>query len=209
MWISFYFLYILHCFAHYLRINRADIMSLLLYWVTFILKSHTITNQMMSIFISNSSSLQERSFSTLDFYRQYEHAITPAGLRFFQSRWDLSVQGTYHNTLSEYYLSWFTHRVVIFFVHTPHRSACSRASSFFVFMLSINGLKPYFLDFFMHFLPNRCSHNFLIPFQSSVDQNRTCVAITANSTALWCCLSGHMTTFLWALINQFTHAALM
>ena len=28
-------LYFTHCFAHYLRINLADIMSLLLYWVTY------------------------------------------------------------------------------------------------------------------------------------------------------------------------------
>ncbi|XP_072013325.1 large ribosomal subunit protein mL38-like [Amphiura filiformis] len=46
------------------------------------------------------TSLQDRTFSTLEFYRKYQNMITPAGLRFFQCRWDESVQGIYHNTLN-------------------------------------------------------------------------------------------------------------
>ncbi|XP_038067956.1 39S ribosomal protein L38, mitochondrial-like [Patiria miniata] len=43
--------------------------------------------------------LQERTFETLEFYRQYQDMITPAGLAFFQCRWDSSVRETFHHTL--------------------------------------------------------------------------------------------------------------
>ncbi|XP_071490259.1 large ribosomal subunit protein mL38-like isoform X1 [Diadema antillarum] len=43
--------------------------------------------------------LQERTFSTLEFYRLHQDRITPTGLGFFQSRWDPSVQQTFHQTL--------------------------------------------------------------------------------------------------------------
>ncbi|XP_022110541.1 39S ribosomal protein L38, mitochondrial-like isoform X2 [Acanthaster planci] len=43
--------------------------------------------------------LRERTFETLEFYRQYQDMITPAGLGFFQSRWDSSVRETFHQTL--------------------------------------------------------------------------------------------------------------
>ncbi|XP_054748211.2 large ribosomal subunit protein mL38-like [Lytechinus pictus] len=44
-------------------------------------------------------SLSGRTFKTLDFYVKHQDVITPAGLGFFQSRWDQSVQQTFHQTL--------------------------------------------------------------------------------------------------------------
>lgn len=41
------------------------------------------------------------SFSTLDFYRQHQDDLTPAGLAFFQADYDASVQKVFHDTLSE------------------------------------------------------------------------------------------------------------
>ncbi|XP_058445297.1 large ribosomal subunit protein mL38 [Malaya genurostris] len=43
--------------------------------------------------------LTARTFSTLDFYRKYQDDITPAGLAFFQSDWDSSLIGFYHDVL--------------------------------------------------------------------------------------------------------------
>nr|XP_002125755.1 39S ribosomal protein L38, mitochondrial-like [Ciona intestinalis] len=40
--------------------------------------------------------LQDRSFRTRDFYRQHEETIIPMSLRFYQSSWDVSVRGIYH-----------------------------------------------------------------------------------------------------------------
>lgn len=44
-------------------------------------------------------SLSERTFRTLEFYKKLQDVITPVGLGFFQSRWDQSVQQTFHQTL--------------------------------------------------------------------------------------------------------------
>lgn len=49
--------------------------------------------------ISQSCELEERTFSTLDFYRANQEKITPAGLAFFQSIWDKTLTDFYHNTL--------------------------------------------------------------------------------------------------------------
>lgn len=43
--------------------------------------------------------LEERTFSTLDFYRERQDKLTPAGLAFFQSDWDNSLTDFYHKTL--------------------------------------------------------------------------------------------------------------
>ncbi|XP_051864450.1 39S ribosomal protein L38, mitochondrial isoform X2 [Drosophila albomicans] len=43
--------------------------------------------------------LEKRSFSTLQFYRQHQDELTPAGLAFYQSNWDESVTSLYHNVL--------------------------------------------------------------------------------------------------------------
>lgn len=43
--------------------------------------------------------LQERTFSTFDFYSKYQEQITPAGLAFFQSDYDLSLRDFFHHTL--------------------------------------------------------------------------------------------------------------
>nr|KAG5709045.1 hypothetical protein BaRGS_004684 [Batillaria attramentaria] len=47
----------------------------------------------------NCKSLQDRTFSTLEFYRQHQDNITPASLCFFQSQWDASVTSFFHNVL--------------------------------------------------------------------------------------------------------------
>ncbi|KAF4521794.1 hypothetical protein B566_EDAN011379 [Ephemera danica] len=43
--------------------------------------------------------LSERTFSTLEFYRQRQDVLTPAGLAFFQADWDASLTDFFHNTL--------------------------------------------------------------------------------------------------------------
>lgn len=43
--------------------------------------------------------LSERDWNTLDFYREHQDYITPAGLAFFQSDWDSSTADFYHNNL--------------------------------------------------------------------------------------------------------------
>ncbi|NXS57955.1 RM38 protein, partial [Brachypteracias leptosomus] len=45
-------------------------------------------------------SLKMRTFSTFDFYRKHEDAMTPAGLAFFQCQWDSSVTGVFHQLLN-------------------------------------------------------------------------------------------------------------
>ncbi|GCC39835.1 hypothetical protein chiPu_0023488, partial [Chiloscyllium punctatum] len=44
-------------------------------------------------------SLKMRTFKTCDFYKKHEDQLTPAGLAFFQCRWDESVTRTFHNLL--------------------------------------------------------------------------------------------------------------
>ncbi|XP_064640863.1 large ribosomal subunit protein mL38-like [Lineus longissimus] len=48
----------------------------------------------------NCSSLPERTFSTYEFYKEHQDYVTPAGLAFFQSEYDESVQTTFHNILN-------------------------------------------------------------------------------------------------------------
>uniref|UniRef100_A0A182Q033 Large ribosomal subunit protein mL38 n=1 Tax=Anopheles farauti TaxID=69004 RepID=A0A182Q033_9DIPT len=43
--------------------------------------------------------LSARTFRTIDFYRQHQDHITPAGLAFFQSDWDDSLTAFYHDKL--------------------------------------------------------------------------------------------------------------
>ncbi|NXW47891.1 RM38 protein, partial [Nyctiprogne leucopyga] len=45
-------------------------------------------------------SLRMRTFSTFDFYRKHEDAMTPAGLAFFQCQWDSSVTWVFHQLLN-------------------------------------------------------------------------------------------------------------
>ncbi|XP_045192701.2 39S ribosomal protein L38, mitochondrial-like [Mercenaria mercenaria] len=47
----------------------------------------------------NSTSLAERTFDTLEFYRKYQKVITPVGVCFFQAEWDQSVRNVFHNVL--------------------------------------------------------------------------------------------------------------
>lgn len=43
--------------------------------------------------------LEDRTFSTADFYRERQDDITPGGLAFFQADWDSTLTDFYHNTL--------------------------------------------------------------------------------------------------------------
>ncbi|KAH8266571.1 hypothetical protein KR018_008062 [Drosophila ironensis] len=45
------------------------------------------------------ANLERRSFSTLDFYRQNQEQLTPAGLAFYQTDWDESLTELYHSVL--------------------------------------------------------------------------------------------------------------
>ncbi|XP_030381278.1 39S ribosomal protein L38, mitochondrial [Scaptodrosophila lebanonensis] len=47
----------------------------------------------------DSKNLEKRTFSTLDFYRQQQEHLTPAGLAFYQTNWDESLTQFYHNVL--------------------------------------------------------------------------------------------------------------
>jgi large subunit ribosomal protein L38 len=49
---------------------------------------------------NSSSSLKERSFKAADFHLNYKNDITPVGLSFFQTEYDLSVKNFFHNVLS-------------------------------------------------------------------------------------------------------------
>ncbi|XP_067913994.1 39S ribosomal protein L38, mitochondrial [Heterodontus francisci] len=44
-------------------------------------------------------SLKMRTFKTFEFYKKHQDLMTPAGLAFFQCRWDESVTHTFHNLL--------------------------------------------------------------------------------------------------------------
>ena len=48
---------------------------------------------------SYSYQLAQRTFHTFDFYKKHQDAMTPAGLAFFQCRWDDSVTHVFHQLL--------------------------------------------------------------------------------------------------------------
>lgn len=50
---------------------------------------------------SHSYRLAERTFRTFDFYKRHQDAMTPAGLAFFQCRWDASVTHVFHQLLGK------------------------------------------------------------------------------------------------------------
>ena len=50
---------------------------------------------------TNQISFEKRSFDSKEFFSKYERSITPVGLSFFQTEWDLSVRNFFHNTLSK------------------------------------------------------------------------------------------------------------
>lgn len=50
----------------------------------------------------SNNNLEKRTFKTLDFYRQYQDDITPAGLAFYQTDYDNSLTKFYHEVLSKF-----------------------------------------------------------------------------------------------------------
>jgi large subunit ribosomal protein L38 len=47
--------------------------------------------------ISDLKNLESRTFNTYEFYKKYQDNITPAGLSFFQAKWDESTRDVFHN----------------------------------------------------------------------------------------------------------------
>lgn len=50
--------------------------------------------------VVNDGALSKRSFKVADFYKKYQDKLTPVGLSFYQTEWDLSVRAAFHNILS-------------------------------------------------------------------------------------------------------------
>lgn len=55
---------------------------------------------------SYSYQLAQRTFHTFDFYKKHQEAMTPAGLAFFQCRWDDSVTHIFHQLLGKGRVGW-------------------------------------------------------------------------------------------------------
>ncbi|KAK2193835.1 hypothetical protein NP493_5g13008 [Ridgeia piscesae] len=78
---------------------------------------------------ANCTSLKERTFRMVDFYKDLESQVVPMGLAFFQSEWDSSVKDVYHNILDmrepsfEYVHPQFYHPLP---VRYPHRQPFDR-----------------------------------------------------------------------------------
>lgn len=51
--------------------------------------------------VTSSSPLEDRTFSTRDWYKRYQDNITPIGLAFYQTDWDASVKDFFHKTLNQ------------------------------------------------------------------------------------------------------------
>jgi large subunit ribosomal protein L38 len=50
--------------------------------------------------VTEATNLSQRTFNTLEFYRQRQDDLTPAGLAFFQANWDESLTDFYHKVLA-------------------------------------------------------------------------------------------------------------
>jgi large subunit ribosomal protein L38 len=55
--------------------------------------------------VSDDKDLEKRTFYTFDFYKKYQDFMTPAGLSFFQTKWDESVGDLLHNQFSKHNIS--------------------------------------------------------------------------------------------------------
>lgn len=58
-----------------------------------------MTSDTFELLSNLSTSLRDRSFSTLEFYRSLQDDLTPASVNMFQSDWDESVRDTFWNIL--------------------------------------------------------------------------------------------------------------
>lgn len=68
----------------------------------FILYKQTKKLDFTNLKKPNSFNLTDRTFSTLDFYRERQDDLTPAGLAFFQSDWDTSLLRFYNDSLGNF-----------------------------------------------------------------------------------------------------------
>lgn len=68
--------------------------------VVFMLYKQNQKTDLSSYKISNDTELDNRNFYTYDFYKKYQDVITPAGLSFFQAKYDDSVREVFHNKLN-------------------------------------------------------------------------------------------------------------
>jgi large subunit ribosomal protein L38 len=51
--------------------------------------------------VSDVNNLEKRTFLTFDFYKKYQDILTPAGMSFFQSKWDETVGDVLHDTFGK------------------------------------------------------------------------------------------------------------
>lgn len=58
--------------------------------------------------VTDTKDLEKRTFHTFDFYGKHQDNITPAGLAFFQAKWDESVRDIFHNEFSEFCYLFFS-----------------------------------------------------------------------------------------------------
>jgi len=66
----------------------------------FVLYKQEEKLDLSSLKVTEPTNLEQRSFSTYDFYRKHQDQITPAGLSFFQVNWDDSLTSFYHDVLN-------------------------------------------------------------------------------------------------------------
>lgn len=59
-----------------------------------------IPTQPLLKFLIYSLELKDRSFKTLEFYRERQDKLTPAGLSFFQCNWDPTARKIFHEILN-------------------------------------------------------------------------------------------------------------
>ncbi|XP_077287533.1 mitochondrial ribosomal protein L38 isoform X1 [Arctopsyche grandis] len=65
----------------------------------FVLYKQTKKMDFEMIKVAANDPLQNRTFYTRDWYQKYEDDVTPAGLAFFQSDWDVNLTDFYHKNL--------------------------------------------------------------------------------------------------------------
>ena len=60
--------------------------------------------QPLKVEFNKERTFQQRSFKTSDFFLRNQDNLTPVGLCFYQTEWDLSARSIFHNYFSKKYL---------------------------------------------------------------------------------------------------------
>jgi len=71
----------------------------------FVLYKQEKSLDLSKLKVTEPTNLQQRTFKTFDFYREHQDLITPAGLSFFQAKWDEGLTDFYHNVLSKLFIA--------------------------------------------------------------------------------------------------------